>query len=160
MSEVNLFDKDNSFGNFKGIAYTYDFWDCETNPNNKINITEAKHFSECLEFSNSKYVKNQSDIKDVSNVLKHFFNMYNEKIYENHNDFFGDLDFPLITARVKSREMNKIAKRNEVLYNRIKDLLEVNTEDIEIVKIMVEFYENNIEENLTILKQMKAGYLE
>ncbi len=99
-------------------------------------------------------------IKDVSNVLKHFFNMYDEEIYEKHNDLFGDLDLHLIAARVMGREMNKIAKRNDVLYNRIKGLLEVNTEDIEMAKIMVEFYENTIEDNLTILKQIKAGYLE
>jgi predicted nucleotidyltransferase len=104
----------------------------------------------------------RDDIKDVSNVLKHFFNMYDEEIYENHNDLFGDDDLALhlIAARVMGREMNKIAKRNEALYNRIKDLLEVNTEDIEMAKIMVEFYENTIEDNLAILKQIKVGYLE
>jgi predicted nucleotidyltransferase len=102
----------------------------------------------------------RDDIKDVSNVLKHFFNMYDEEIYENHNDLFGDLDLHLIAARVMGREINKIAKRNDVLYNRIKDLLDVNTVDIEMARIMVEFYENTIEDNLAILKQIKAGYLE
>jgi predicted nucleotidyltransferase len=102
----------------------------------------------------------RDDIKDVSNVLKHFFNMYDEEIYENHNDLFGDLDLHLIAARVMGREMNKIAKRNDVLYNRIKDLLDVNIVDIEMARIMVEFYENTIEDNLAILKQIKAGYLE
>lgn len=102
------------------------------------------------------------DIKDVSNVLKHFFNMYVEEIYENHNDLFGDdnLDLHLIAARVMGREMNKISKRSDVLYNRIKNLLEVNTKDIDMARIMVEFYENTIEDNLAILKQIKAGYLE
>lgn len=104
----------------------------------------------------------RDDIKDVSNILKHFFNMYDEEIYENHNDLFGDddLDLNLIASRVMGREMHKIAKRNEALYNRIKDLLEVNTVDITIAKIMAEFYQNNIDDNLALLKQMKAGYLE
>lgn len=102
------------------------------------------------------------DIKDVSNVLKHFFNMYVEEIYENHNDLFGDdnLDLHLIAARVMGREMNKISKRSDVLYNRIKNLLDVNTKDIDMARIMVEFYENTIEDNLAILEQIKAGYLE
>ena len=106
----------------------------------------------------------RDDIKDVSNVLKHFFDMYAEEIFENHNDLFGDNPFELhlIAARVMGREMNKIAKRNEILHNRLKDLLEVSTnnKDIEIAKIMVEFYENTIEDNLILLEQIKIGYLE
>ncbi|MFN4027512.1 MAG: hypothetical protein ACK4IZ_08715 [Flavobacterium sp.] len=58
--EVNLFDKDNAFGDFRGIACTDGTWDFETNPNKKGKILETKHFSECLEFSkqqnlNKKY---------------------------------------------------------------------------------------------------------
>lgn len=106
----------------------------------------------------------RDDIKDVSNVLKHFFDKYAEEIFENHNDLFGDNPFELhlIAARVMGREMNKIAKRNEILHNRLKDLLEVSTnnKDIEIAKIMVEFYENTIEDNLILLEQIKIGYLE
>ena len=58
--------------------------------------------------------------------------------------------------------MNKIAKRNEILHNRLKDLLEVSTnnKNIEIAKIMAEFYENTIEDNVAILEQIKNGYLE
>lgn len=106
----------------------------------------------------------RDDIKDVSNILKHFFDMYAEEIFEHHNDLFGDNAFELhlIAARVMGREINKIAKRNEILHNRLKDLLEVSTnnKDIEIAKIMVEFYENTIEDNLVLLEQIKIGYLE
>lgn len=56
--EVNLFDKDNSFGKFRGIACTDGTWDFETNPNNKVEILETKHFSECLEFSKQQYLNN------------------------------------------------------------------------------------------------------
>lgn len=90
--------------------------------------------------------------------------MYAEEIYENHNDLFGDnaFELQLIAARVMGREMNKIAKRNEILYNRLKDLLEVSTnnKNIEIAKIMAEFYANTIEDNLVLLEQIKIGYLE
>ncbi|MFT4972894.1 MAG: hypothetical protein ACI9JY_002100 [Saprospiraceae bacterium] len=60
------------------------------------------------------------------------------------------------------REINKIAKRNEILHNRLKDLLEVSTnnKNIKIAKIMAEFYENTIEDNSAILEQTKTGYLE
>lgn len=106
----------------------------------------------------------RDDIKDMSNILKHFFDMYADEIFENHNDLFGDNAFELhlIAARVMGREMKKIAKRNEILYNRLKDVLELSTnnKNIEIAKIMVEFYENTIEDNLILLEQIKTGYLE
>lgn len=106
----------------------------------------------------------RDDIKDISKVLKHFFEMYANEIYENHNDLFGDdkLDLNLIAARVMGREMNKIARRNESLFDRLKELLEVNTNnnDSDIAKIMIEFYENTIEDNLSVLEQIKTGYLE
>ena len=56
--EVNLFDKDNSIGNFGGIACTDGSWDYEKSSNNKVNIREVKHFSECLEFSKEQYSSN------------------------------------------------------------------------------------------------------
>lgn len=106
----------------------------------------------------------RDDIKDVSNVLKHFFDMYAEEIYENHNDLFGANTFELhlIASRVMGREMKKIAKRNKILYNRLKILLEISTnnKNIEIAKIMAEFYENTIDDNIAILEQIKNGYLE
>lgn len=106
----------------------------------------------------------RDDIKDMTNILKHFFDMYADEIFENHNDLFGDnaFELPLIAARVMGREMKKIAKRNDILYNRLEDLLEVSTnnKNIEIAKIMAEFYENTIEDNLAILKHIKTGYLE
>lgn len=106
----------------------------------------------------------RDDIKDMSNILKHFFDMYADEIFENHNDLFGGNDFELhlIAARVMGREMNKIAKRNEMLHNRLMDLLKISTnnKNIEIAKIMAEFYENTIEDNLVLLEQIKTGYLE
>ena len=58
--------------------------------------------------------------------------------------------------------MKKIATRYEMLHNRLKDLLEVSTnnKNIEIAKIRAEFYENTIVDNLAILEQIKRGYLE
>ncbi|SEB06744.1 Predicted nucleotidyltransferase [Flavobacterium gillisiae] len=106
----------------------------------------------------------RDDIKDISKVLEHFFEMYADEIYENHNDLFGDdkLDLNLIAARVMGREMNKIARRNVSLFDRLKELLEVNTNnsDSAMAKIMIEFYGNTIENNLAVIEQIKIGYLE
>lgn len=106
----------------------------------------------------------RDDIKDVSNILKHFFDMYAEEIFENHNDLFGseEAELSLIAARVMGREMSKIAKRNESLFNRLQKLLEVNSNnnDSEMAKIMLEFFANTIKDNIKVIQQIKEGYLE
>jgi predicted nucleotidyltransferase len=107
----------------------------------------------------------RDDIKDISKILKHFFDMYADEIYENHNDLFGDKDINLhwIAARVLGRDMGKIALLNEELFLRIKKILKKNTVDIhssDIAKIMAEFFQNTIEENVKLLEQVKIGYLE
>ncbi|MFE3872215.1 hypothetical protein ACFX5F_13380 [Flavobacterium sp. ZS1P70] len=107
----------------------------------------------------------RDDIKDISKILKHFFDMYADEIYEKHNDLFGDKDINLnwIAARVLGRDMSKIAQLNEDLFIRIKKILKKNTIDIhssDIAKIMAEFFQNTIEENVKLLEQVKIGYLE
>jgi predicted nucleotidyltransferase len=107
----------------------------------------------------------RDDIKDISKILKHFFDMYADEIYENHNDLFGDKDINLnwIAARVLGRDMGKIAQLNEDLFLRIKKILKKNTIDIhssDIAKIMAEFFQNTIEDNVKLLEQVKIGYLE
>ena len=107
----------------------------------------------------------RDDIKDISKILKHFFDMYTDEIYEKHNDLFGDKDINLnwIAARVLGRDMGKIAQVNEDLFLRIKKILKKNTLDIyssDIAKIMAEFFQNTIEENVKLLEQVNIGYLE
>lgn len=106
----------------------------------------------------------RDDIKDISKILHHFFDMYADEIYENHNDLFGEDDrgINLIGARVMGREMSKITKRNESLFRRIEELLKVNTDnnDSEMAKIMLEFFNNTLEDNLLLLNEIRIGYLE
>lgn len=107
----------------------------------------------------------RDDIKDISKILKHFFDMYANEIYEKHNDLFGakDVNLNWIAARVLGRDMSKIALLNEDLYIRIRAILKKNTMDIHssnMAKIMAEFFQNTIEDNVKLLEQVKIGYLE
>lgn len=107
----------------------------------------------------------RDDIKDISDILNHFFDMYDEEIWENHHDLFGELDADLkhIAARVMGREMNKIAKRNEKLFSRLEGILNTNTDDIpnsEMGAIMVEYFDNTVEDNVLLLQQLKQGFTE
>jgi predicted nucleotidyltransferase len=107
----------------------------------------------------------RDDIKDISDILNHFFNMYDNEIWDNHSDLFGDeeADLKHIAARVMGREMNKIAKRNEKVFNRIEGILDANTDDMPNSKmgaIMIEYFDNTVEDNVLLLQQLKQGFTE
>jgi len=91
--------------------------------------------------------------------------MYNHEIWENHNDLFGDEKTGLdqIAAKVMGREMRKIAKRNDKLFARIENILNTNTEDISSSKmafIMTEYFENTVEDNVVLLRELRQGFIE
>ncbi|ASV31503.1 hypothetical protein [Maribacter cobaltidurans] len=105
----------------------------------------------------------RDDLKDILTILTHFFEMYTDQIYEHHSDLFGDNDFGLylIAARVMGREMKKIAIKNEKLYERLTNLLEKNTMDIntsEIGKIMANWANTSVEESLKPLIEIQRGF--
>ena len=91
--------------------------------------------------------------------------MYDNEIWQHHSDLFTDENIELkhIAARVMGREMNKIAKRNDTLFDRIYKILEVNTTNIANSKmaiIMIEYFENTLKENVLLLNHLKLGYNE
>jgi predicted nucleotidyltransferase len=106
----------------------------------------------------------RDDIKDISKILKYFFDMYAEEIYANHLDLFGqDQDFDMLAARFMGRDMAKIARLNEELFVRIASLLDKNTvspASSEIAKIMVEFFENTVQASMDMLIEIKVGFME
>lgn len=107
----------------------------------------------------------RDDILDISDILHHFFDMYDEEIWSNHSDLFGTEDVQLkwIAARVMGREMKKIAKRNFHLYNRILNILDRNTMDVQnsrMAEIMITYFDNTIEENRLLIEQIKYGFME
>jgi predicted nucleotidyltransferase len=106
----------------------------------------------------------RNDIKDVSDILNHFFEMYQGVIWEEHYDLFdGDKEPELlaISARVMGREMRKIAKRNVRLEKRILNILVIQASEINtsrIALIMREYFDNTLEECFLILKEIKSGF--
>jgi predicted nucleotidyltransferase len=108
--------------------------------------------------------KRRDDINDISDILNHFFNMYDNEIWENHHDLFEEeADLKHIAARVMGREMNKIAKRNEKVFNRIEGILNANTDDMPNSKmgaIMIEYFDNTVEDNVLLLQHLKQGFTE
>jgi predicted nucleotidyltransferase len=104
-------------------------------------------------------------VKDISQILNHFFDLYAHEIYKKHNDLFDnhDINLQLIAGRVIGRDMRKITELNEELFFMIKNLLKKNTIDTfssDIAKIMTDLFMNTVEDNLKILEQIKIGHLE
>jgi len=59
--------------------------------------------------------------------------------------------------------MSKIAKRNQKLFSRLEGILNNNTGDIpnsKMAAIMVEYFNNTVEDNVLLLQQLKQGFTE
>ncbi|MFD2890342.1 hypothetical protein [Chitinophaga cymbidii] len=107
----------------------------------------------------------RDDIKDISDILKHFFNMYQDVIWEKHSDLFEDDNSELlnIAARALGREIAGIAIRDERLYKRIRHILKSNTAEPHTSKmalIMREYFDNTVQENFLLLQELKQGFEE
>ena len=65
------------------------------------------------------------NIKDISDILNHFFEMYDEEIWTNHADLFEgvEIDLKHLATSVTGREIKKIAKRNPKLYKSVERLV-------------------------------------
>lgn len=105
----------------------------------------------------------RDDIKDISDILNHFFEMYKDVIWEHHNDLFEREENGLLTiaVRVMGREVRKITMRNEQLYKRILHILEANTATVgtsKIAFIMREYFDNTLEESFALVKELKRGF--
>lgn len=108
--------------------------------------------------------KRRDDINDISDILNHFFNMYDNEIWGNHHDLFEEeADLKHIAAKVMGREMKKIAARNEKLFARIEGILNANTDDMpnsKMAAMMIEYFDNTVEDNVLLLQQLKKGFTE
>lgn len=109
----------------------------------------------------------RSDIYDISDILNYFFKMYDEIIWEHHNDLYADENEDLseihISARVMGREMGKIARRSERLFGQLIGLLSVDYNELSecnLATIMAEYYGNTVEENVALLNQIEKGLKE
>ena len=108
----------------------------------------------------------RDDIVDICDVLNYYFEMHSDEIYEEHSDIFADENAETATlielsARVMGREIKGIAQRNGKLLARISKILEANTADpatSKMAEIMVQYFNNTIEESMRLLQYLKVGF--
>ena len=101
------------------------------------------------------------DIKDIAIILKHYFDIESDIIYDSHNDLFeDDRDIPLIAARVLGRQIKPILNRSEELEKRVITILEneiSKDEKSKMAELMANGTNNTIVEALEILKEILIG---
>ena len=102
------------------------------------------------------------DIRDISLIIKYYFKLEEELIYNHHNDLFEIEDYNLTTlaARVLGREMAAVLNRNTLLKQRILNILEVNSASIDqsIVAILFENQSGDtVEQQYQILQELRKG---
>lgn len=91
--------------------------------------------------------------------------MYDYKIWDIHHDLLQDenMNSTHVAARVMGREMRLIVGQNKMLWNRIASILNLNTEDpakSNMARIMRDYFDNTVEENVDLLNHMKTGFAE
>jgi predicted nucleotidyltransferase len=72
------------------------------------------------------------DLADVATIIKHYFVLEEQLIYDSHVDLFEETfyDLTMIAARVLGREIGAILKTNELLYTRVISILREKSGDI------------------------------
>ncbi|MOA07530.1 hypothetical protein D3C78_1272330 [compost metagenome] len=104
----------------------------------------------------------QKDVSDISNLLKHFFALNSELIFNNHYDLFGEgYELENIGAIVIGREMRKIANHNGGLVGRLESILTKHIDSHErssFIKLMVRGTDETVEAMIEILKNIRWGF--
>lgn len=101
------------------------------------------------------------DLKDIVFILIHFFEYYDDEIFEHHNDLFGDLDNNQIGARVIGREIRKTLQTKPEIIDEVLRILEKKEQ---LVKVMLE--SRDIDEDISeekilqLLEEIEIGLQE
>jgi len=101
------------------------------------------------------------DLKDIFFIFKHFFEHYDDTIFDYHNDLFGDLDNDQIGARVIGREIKNTLRTKPKI---VDEVIRVLGKKDKLVKVMLE--SRDIDEDISeekiiaLLMQIEEGIRE
>ena len=94
----------------------------------------------------------RDDIIDISDILHHFFNIFDEMIWSQHNDLFDEgVELIEISAQVLGREIGKILNLNSKVRERVLGILSKNTsEPSNLGSIMTSYFQNDEAGNIKL----------
>jgi len=107
----------------------------------------------------------QKDILDISAILRHYFDIVEDDIYENHNDLFSndEFDITLAAARVMGRQIAPIVALSHALRQRINQIIDrqINLDERSpVAELLVHDSRWSIIYALNLLRQMQKGLSE
>jgi predicted nucleotidyltransferase len=102
------------------------------------------------------------DIRDISLIIQHYFQLEEDLIYNHHSDLFNNenYDLTMLAARALGREMASILNRNELLKQRILHILNINSASINksIIAILFEKESGStVAQQYEVLKELIKG---
>lgn len=109
--------------------------------------------------------KRGNDPYDILKIIEHYFDLFDEEIYEDHNDLFDENEFNQlqISARVLGRKAGSTLNKSEQLEERVLKVLNENIGDpkkSKIAEIWAVNHDYPIEYSIQLLDELKRGILE
>jgi len=105
-----------------------------------------------------------TDLEDIFNIVSAYFDLASEEIWAEDNDLFeGQDDLKLLSARVLGRKTATLLNKSEKLRNRILNILDANTLEINKSKIADHWarkFNLEVDYGIKVLNQFKTGVLE
>lgn len=103
-----------------------------------------------------------NDVGDIAAIIRHYFDLESDLIYDNHEDLFAGEEQNLehIAARVLGRQMKLILNRNALLKERIISILQLNAQSPGNSSIGLQFVNGNIQtvdEAILVIKEIITG---
>lgn len=114
---------------------------------------------------NDKPAIRLKDLEDIGQLLKYYFDLNDQDIYENHNDLFGEEEKLLeqVSARVIGRKIRDILASNEVMETNFHNIIEKHITAGEERPVAI-YLSNEMgvtpEAVITLLKEMQTGLKE
>ncbi len=102
------------------------------------------------------------DARDIANIIENFFDLNADYIYAQHVDLFSEIDndqtLEEVSAIVIGREVRKICAQNEVLLERLKQILDSHIqlkENSMFIRNMVAETDGTVEKSIQLLQNIR-----
>jgi len=110
---------------------------------------------------NSQPVQREHDIRDISFILDKYINIYEDEVFELHNDLLDDGWSDTLGARILGRHIKNILIKEQKTRTKLLSILESSlTYDSPLPIIFTRLNNKTITENIEMLKQIITGIRE
>ncbi|MEN8228591.1 MAG: nucleotidyl transferase AbiEii/AbiGii toxin family protein [Bacteroidota bacterium] len=101
----------------------------------------------------------RDDIDDIAEIIKNYFHLNDEVIFEQHSDLFtDDIELDEVASQFLGREIGKIVSGNPKLVERIKGILENGLNDNNnLAELYASESDETIEYSKSLISHIKKG---